>query len=53
MSFELTNYYDDVWLMMRTQENPVSITTGTIQQVGDDLFLIHAEEAIFTIVFEE
>lgn len=49
----MENYIDDGWLMMRTIHNPASINGGTYQQVGSDLFLIHAEEAELAVYFEE
>lgn len=48
----LDGFYDEAWLMMRTEKTPVSISSGSIVKVIDDLFLIEADVDNFQIHFE-
>lgn len=40
----LGNFYDEAWLMMRTSQEPVGITGGSITKVTSNLYLIQADQ---------
>jgi hypothetical protein len=40
----LSNFYDEAWLMLRSTKKPSAISGGTITQVTPTLYLIHALE---------
>ena len=49
----LNGFYDEGWLLMRTEKNPVEITNGEITKVGPTLYLIGAKKSELRIGFEE
>ena len=51
-SVSLDGFYDEGWMLMRTEKIPVSITNGTFSEVMNDLYLIEATTPHFDIQFE-
>ncbi len=49
---QLEGFYDDAWLMMRTDRTPLSISSGNFVKVTDHLYLIEADNDKFQIGFE-
>ena len=49
----LDGFYDEGWLLMRTDKTPATITNGEFTQVSPDLYLIEASAANILIGFEE
>jgi hypothetical protein len=43
-SIHLADFYDEAWLMLRTSQEPVYITGGSITKVTSSLYLIKAEQ---------
>jgi len=52
-AISLDGFYDEAWLMMRTDFQPSSVFGGNITDVSDGLYLIEAEKAIITVRFEK
>ena len=50
---QLDGFYDEAWLMMQTDRIPTSISSGSIVEVTQDLYLIEAELDKFQIDFED
>jgi hypothetical protein len=50
---KLDNFYDEAWLILRTNETPISMDGGTISQVSSDKYLIMALEPEIIIEFSE
>jgi len=50
---ELEGFYDEAWLMMRTEKEPVVISSGSFIEVTDHLYLIEADTDQFVIEFKE
>ena len=51
-NIHLKDFYDEVWLMMRTEQTPKSISSGSFIEVMDHLYLIEADTENFRIEFE-
>ncbi len=49
----LDGFYDEGWLLMRTEKKPVTITNGEFTQVSKNLYLIETSTADMLIGFEE
>ncbi|MCD6577401.1 MAG: DUF2194 domain-containing protein [Anaerolineaceae bacterium] len=49
----LDGFYDEGWLLMRTENVPITITNGEFTQVSPNLYLIKASAANILIGFEE
>jgi len=49
---QLEGFYDDAWLMMRTDRTPLSISSGNFVEVTDHLYLIEADSDKFQIEFK-
>jgi len=49
----LDGFYDEGWLLMRTEKTPATITNGQISNVSQDLYLIEASAAHILVGFEE
>ena len=47
------NFYDEAWLMMRTNKKPASLDGAVITQVTSDLYLVKATKSKITISFGE
>jgi len=45
----LDGFYDEGWLMMRTNKTPADISSGSYVEVTNNLYLIEADEAKFEI----
>lgn len=52
-SVTLDGFYDEGWLLMRTEKTPAEITNGKFTQVGPNLYLIEANAPKMQIGFEE
>lgn len=53
LEIDLGNFYDEAWLMVRTQQRPDSIEGGTITPVTSNLYLIQAVKPKVSISFEK
>jgi len=51
-SVSLDGFYDEGWMLMRTEKTPVSISAGAFSEVMNDLYLIEATVPNFDIQFE-
>ena len=49
----LDGFYDEGWLLMRTEKTPATITNGQISKVSQDLYLIEASATHILVGFEE
>jgi hypothetical protein len=49
----LDGFYDEGWLLMRTEKTPATITNGQISRVSQDLYLIEASTEHILVGFEE
>jgi hypothetical protein len=49
----LDNFYDEAWLMLRTDEKPLSVDGGTISQVSSNFYLIKATAPEITVEIME
>lgn len=49
----LNNFYDEAWLILRTDRTPSSVDGGTISQVSADKYLVKALKPEITIEFME
>lgn len=49
----LDNFYDQGWLIMRSKYPLDTIEGGVIEDLGSDLYLIHAENSEITIQFKD
>lgn len=49
---DLGNFYDEAWLMLRTEKKPSSIEGGKITQVTSSLYLIEALSPRIVILFD-
>jgi len=49
----LDNFYDEAWLMLRTDKTPTSVVGGEVTQVSGDKFLIKALKPEIKIEFVE
>ena len=52
-NISLHGFYDEGWLLMRTEKTPLEITSGNFTQVGPNLYLIEANAPEMQIGFEE
>ena len=50
---KLNEFYDEAWLIMRTDKIPDSIIGGEFTAISDGAFLIEATDPIVTVRFEE
>jgi hypothetical protein len=53
LEIDLGNFYDEAWLMVRTEQRPASIQGGTITPVTSNLYLIQAVKPKVSISFEK
>ncbi len=49
----LDGFYDEGWLLMRTEKTPITITNGEFIQVSENIYLIKTSAAHILIGFEE
>jgi len=49
----LDGFYDEGWLLMRTEKTPATITNGHISMVSQDLYLIEVSAEHILVGFEE
>ena len=49
----ISNFYDDAWMLMHSNQHPGEIVGGTITEVSSNLYLIGAQNDRVEIVFEE
>ena len=49
----LSNFHDEAWMLMRTDQQPGEIRGGTITEVTPSLYLVGAQDARVEIDFEE
>jgi hypothetical protein len=52
-TINLSNFYDEAWMLMHTSSTPIKISGGTFTEVTPNLYLIGAESAQVEIIFEE
>ncbi|MBE0671827.1 MAG: DUF2194 domain-containing protein [Anaerolineales bacterium] len=53
LEITLGNFYDEAWLMLRSDKKPLSVDGGAATQVSSNLYLIQALDSKITVTFEE
>jgi len=49
----LNGFYDEAWLLMRTDRDPESVINGDFSRISSDLYLIEANQDTLSVLFKE
>lgn len=52
LTVTLSNFYDEVWLALRTRVAPESVTGGELYKITDGFYWLRADEAVVRVLWE-